>query len=133
MLYWRGLLLRNNSIVLVFTALAVFLSGCGATAGHTAEVTTGGDARRGAIAITRHGCGSCHTIPGISGANGRVGPPLTGIATRTYIAGVLQNTPPNLQRWIQNPQAVVPNTVMPNLGLSHQEVADVAGYLYTLR
>lgn len=126
--------MRNSLLfALVTGALAAFLCGCSGSAEHTAEVTTGGDAHRGAIAIARHGCGSCHTIPGISGATGRVGPPLTGIATRTYIAGVLQNTPPNLQRWIQNPQAVVPNTIMPNLGLSHQDVADIAGYLYTLR
>lgn len=88
---------------------------------------------RGAIAIAHYGCGSCHSIPGISGATGRVGPPLNGIATRTYVAGMLQNTPANLEHWIENPQSVVPNNAMPNLGLSHQDAIDIAGYLYTLR
>jgi len=124
--------LRNSAVLLIVPFIA-FLSGCGANAEHTAEVTTGGDVHRGAVAIAHYGCGSCHTIPGISGATGRVGPPLNGIATRTYVAGMLQNTPANLERWIENPQSVVPNNAMPNLGLSHQDAIDIAGYLYTLR
>lgn len=107
---------------------------CGSSgAEHTAEVTTGGDVQRGAAAISRYGCGSCHIIPGISGAFGRAGPPLSGIAGRTYVAGVLQNTPENMMRWIENPPAVDEHTVMPNLGVTHQDARDIAGYLYTLR
>jgi cytochrome c2 len=91
----------------------------------------GGDPRRGEVAIRTYGCGSCHTIPGIRGANGLVGPPLTGIAERGYVGGVLTNTPQNLVRWIQNPPAVDPMTAMPNVGVTYQDAVDIAGYLYS--
>ena len=99
----------------------------------TARATTGGNPQLGAAAIKRYGCGSCHMIPGISGAVGLVGPPLSGIGSRIYVAGVLQNTPDNLMRWIENPKAVDEKTVMPNLGVTRKDAADIAGYLYTLQ
>ena len=98
-----------------------------------AQAATGGSAARGSAAIARYGCGSCHIIPGVSGASGLVGPPLSGIGNRIYVAGVLQNTPPNMIRWIENPPAVDEHTVMPNLGVTHQDAIDIAGYLYTLK
>jgi cytochrome c len=98
-----------------------------------AQAATGGSAARGAAAIARYGCGSCHIVPGVSGASGLVGPPLSGIGNRIYVAGVLQNTPPNMIRWIENPPAVDEHTVMPNLGVTHQDAIDIAGYLYTLK
>ena len=49
------------------------------------------------------------------------------------IAGVLPNTPANLVRWIQEPQAVTRATPMPNMGLTDQQSRDIAAYLYTLR
>jgi cytochrome c2 len=98
-----------------------------------AMAITGGSSTRGAAAITRYGCGSCHVIPGISGASGLVGPPLSGIGNRTYIAGVLQNTPSNMVLWIENPPAVDEHTVMPNLGVNRRDGIDIAAYLYTLK
>lgn len=125
-----------RSKVLSFTAMALasLLSACG-SGGHTyiGEVTSGGNTVRGARLIQYYGCGSCHIIPGISGASGLAGPPLSGIASRMYIAGVLQNTPQNMMRWIENPKAVDEKTVMPNLGVTQTDAADIAGYLYTLR
>lgn len=116
-------------------AIASLACSCGGSsaAEHTAEVTTGGDIDRGKAAVARYGCGSCHIIPGISDAHGLAGPPLSGIASRIYIAGVLRNTPENMMRWIQNPPAVDEHTVMPNLGVTDQDARDIAGYLYTLR
>lgn len=92
----------------------------------------GGDPSRGAAAIEDVGCGACHTIPGIRGARGLVGPPLTSWARRSYIAGNLPNDPENLIRWIMDPQAVEPGTVMPNLDVTRQQARDMAAYLYTL-
>ena len=97
-----------------------------------AESITGGDRGRGLAAIGKYGCGSCHTIAGISNAHGLVGPPLTGIGSRMYIAGVLRNTPENLVRWIRNPKGVDEKTAMPSLGVSEQEAADIAAYLYSI-
>lgn len=93
----------------------------------------GGDPARGAVAIDRAACGSCHEIPGVSNANGMVGPPLDHMAERTMVAGLLPNTPANLVRWIQQPQSVVPGNAMPNATLTDQDARDVAAYLYTLR
>jgi cytochrome c1 len=61
------------------------------------------------------------------------GPPLTGIGSRIYVAGVLQNTPENLIRWIRHPKEVDEKTVMPDLGLSQEDATDIAAYLYTLK
>jgi cytochrome c len=91
-----------------------------------------GDLKRGRELIERYGCGTCHAIPNIAGAHGSVGPPLAGIASRSYLGGVLANTPRNMTRWIREPQVVDPRTAMPNLGISESEARDIAAYLYTL-
>jgi cytochrome c2 len=109
------------------------LSACNRDAMREAAELTGGNSLRGQAAIRQHGCPSCHTIPGVPGAYGLVGPPLGGIASRVYIAGVLQNTPANMIRWIQAPRAVDERTAMPNLGVTESEARDIAGYLYTLK
>ncbi len=94
---------------------------------------SGGDPSRGAVAIQRYGCGSCHQIGGISGANGEVGPPLSGIGSRTTIAGVLANNPQNMVNWLQSPQSIVPGNAMPNMGVTQQDALNIAAYLYTLK
>jgi cytochrome c2 len=71
-------------------------------------------------------------IPGISGATGRLGPPLTGIANRQIIAGHFANTPDNLANWIEHPQQMLPGDAMPEMGLSHTDAQAIATYLYTL-
>ena len=98
-----------------------------------ATLVDGGDPRRGRQDLIGFGCGSCHTIGGVPGAQGKVGPPLDGIGERSMIAGEAPNTPENLIRWIENPQAIEPNTAMPNLGVGPQSARDIAAYLYTLR
>ena len=99
----------------------------------TATALTGGNPVRGRAAIRQFGCGSCHAIPGIDGADGMVGPPLTGIAQRAYIAGVLQNSPQNMIRWLEDPPRVDSLTAMPNVGLTGDAARDITAYLYTLR
>jgi cytochrome c1 len=84
--------------------------------------------------IRAYGCQSCHIIPGVRGANGLVGPPLNHIARRVYLAGVLPNSPDNMLRWIQNPQAAIQqSTAMPNMGVSEADARDIVAYLYTLK
>jgi len=92
---------------------------------------TGGDPRAGADTIRRVGCGACHRIPGIREARGVVAPPLTDFRERTFIAGVLPNTPENLVRWIRSPQEIEPRTAMPDLGLDRRQARNVAAYLYS--
>jgi len=98
-----------------------------------AQIVPDGSPGAGARVIASYRCGACHTIPGIKGADGLVGPPLTLFARRTYVGGELPNTPANLVRWIRDPPAVEPGTAMPALGLSEQQARDAAAYLYTLR
>ena len=87
------------------------VASCGSAASPWASVD---DARAGRAVITRMACGSCHTIPGIEEANGRVGPPLAHFATRRTVAGVLPNAPANLVRFLSAPQSVAPGIVMPD-------------------
>lgn len=94
---------------------------------------TGGDPVRGRDMLRAYGCQTCHTIPGVTGANGLVGPPLAGIASRSYIGGVLPNAPENMIRWIRDPKAVDPLTAMPNVGVTPADARHIAAYLYTLR
>ena len=94
---------------------------------------TGGDPARGPDLMRKYGCQSCHTIPGVVGADGLVGPPLAGIASRSYIGGVLPNAPANMLRWIEDPKAVDSLTAMPNVGVTPSDARHIAAYLYTLR
>lgn len=83
--------------------------------------------------MVRYKCGSCHTVPGIGGANGVFGPPLMAMGRRSYIAGNFPNSPDNMVHWIMNPKSMKPATAMPDLNLSEQQARDVAAYLYTLQ
>jgi putative membrane protein len=122
----------------VITVMLVALAplGCKRSTAMTAAAAnqvTGGNPQHGALAIRQYGCGTCHTIPGIAGARGSVGPALAGISGRPYIAGVLTNTPSNLIRWIHHPQQVDSLTAMPDVGLTEAAARDIASYLYTLK
>jgi cytochrome c2 len=92
-----------------------------------------GDADNGRLLLRQFGCGRCHVIPGVAAAEGRVGPPLSGVARRAYLAGLLPNTPQNLARWIRDPQSVDPRTAMPDLSVSEAHARDIVAYLHTLR
>jgi cytochrome c len=127
----------RDAVKLILTCLLLFifiaLTSCNQNAEREAAAMTGGDPARGREAISRYGCSTCHTIPGVNGAQGLVGPPLTQIASRSYIAGVMPNTPDNMIRWIENPPQVDQLTAMPNLGVNEGDARDIAGYLYTLK
>jgi cytochrome c len=120
-----------------FLAVLAFVPGAAACGGESDQqrpvAVPGGDTARGALVIRSFDCGSCHVIPGIRGANGLVGPPLTMMGRRAYIAGRLPNEPDAMVRWVLAPHAVDELTAMPNVGLDEQQARDVAAYLYTLR
>jgi cytochrome c len=97
------------------------------------QQATGGDVKVGEHLIYSYGCGTCHVIPGISEANGKIGPTLQGFGSRYYIAGLSVNTPQNLFRWVSKPQEVDPATAMPDLGVTEEQARDIAAYLYTLQ
>jgi cytochrome c len=87
----------------------------------------------GRLLLRQFGCGACHEIPGVAGANGKVGPPLAGIAGRVYLAGVLPNTPDTMAAFIRKPQIADPKTAMPDMGVTEEHARDMVAYLYTLK
>jgi cytochrome c len=113
--------------------LIAVLCGCDQKSKRMAASMTGGDPDKGKSDMRQHGCSSCHTIPGVPGAKGLVGPPLSQMASRVYIGGVLKNTPDNMVRWLKDPPGVDPMTAMPNLHLSERDARDLASFIYTLK
>ena len=97
---------------------------------HAAAIT-GGDPARGEAMFIDYGCGSCHGLKHVRKATGTVGPPLDGIAIRTMVAGHLDNSPENVQRWIRDPQAISPGTAMPDLNVGQRDARDITAFLYT--
>src|SRR6059058_4530927 len=79
-------------------------------------------------------CINCHAINGVPGANSRVAPDLTHVASRRQLgAGILENTPANMRRWLKNPQHIKPGVLMPDFNLSDHELDELGQYLETLR
>jgi cytochrome c oxidase subunit 2 len=98
--------------------------------------TLTGDAAAGlqAFTNTQNVCVTCHVIEGVPTAVGQVGPNLTHLMSRSFIAGgILANTPENLSRWLQDPQGVKPGNVMRIPALDDQTVANLVAYLSTLK
>ena len=116
-----------------FALLILAFAGASSAGAQTHLFEGSGKPNRGAALILEKGCGACHNIPGISNADGVVGPPLDHMGRRVFVAGMLHNTPENLAAWILDPQRIVPGNAMPSVGLSALEAMDVAAYLETLR
>jgi cytochrome c len=111
----------------------LMLAACRGGGDESPALLAGGDAARGRDALRRYGCQACHTIPGVRAAKAVVGPPLAGIGSRVYLAGVLPNTPENMVRWLRDPPGVDEKTAMPNLGVTEADARDIATYLYSMR
>jgi len=92
----------------------------------------GSPAAEGLTAFNAKGCAGCHTVAGVS--QGKVGPDLTHFASRTTFAGsMFALDDENLGAWLRNPPGVKPGSVMPNLGLTEEEIAQLIAYLETLQ
>lgn len=120
---------RAKSLLIGFAA-SLALTACTRYEGRPGSSN---DVRAGATEITRDACGSCHEIPGIEEAVGRVGPSLRHFGSRRMIAGRLANTSANLERWLKSPQSISPGNAMPDQHLTDQQVRDVAAYLEHLK
>jgi cytochrome c oxidase subunit 2 len=96
---------------------------------------------RGRDLFSAKTCSTCHTIRGNPVAIGVVGPELTHVGARsTLAAGVLDNTPEQLRRWIHNPEAVKPGNKMwatgyvPNhITLTADDEVALVAYLESLK
>ena len=120
--------------LIILAGALVLLPACGERAMLTRpRQMPGGNAQQGRQALLDYGCHSCHTIPGVPGADATVGPPLYDWAERHYIAGRLPNTAENLLLFVQFPQTVAPGIAMPDMDVTEQDARDIGAYLYTLR
>jgi cytochrome c oxidase subunit 2 len=98
-----------------------------------AQVPTDAIAQAGEQLFVQRGCVGCHAIAGTA-AQAEVGPNLTHFGSRqTLAAGILDNAPDNLARWLKNPQAVKPGSLMPNLGLPDDDITALVAYLQSLK
>ena len=79
-------------------------------------------------------CVNCHTIRGVS-TQGNVGPDLTHVGSRTTLgAGVVDNTPETMRRWIRNASSIKPGVLMPAFqSLSESDLDALAEYLESLK
>ena len=122
-------LLRTAALLLLLTPAACQNDVRGDV---TRAWVAGADPELGRATFARYGCSSCHTIPGVPGARGRVGPPLLYWPERAYIAGMVPNQPRNLVQFIRSPQSIAPGTAMPILGVTDRDARNMAAYLYSL-
>ncbi len=79
--------------------------------------------------IFKKSCLGCHAV---AGEGGKLGPNLTNYADRMRVAGILENNPENLAKWLKDPQQVKPGNNMPNLNLSDDQVNALVEYMSTL-
>ena len=72
--------------------------------------------------MKKNGCNACHAL---NQEGGKVGPALDRAGFRL--------NPSWIYRWIKYPQAMKPESRMPNLGISDQDAKAISLYLSTLR
>ena len=90
-------------------------------------------------------CLACHTIEGVPGAMGVLGPNLTGLGNKqTFASGIMDLNRENLRRWLKNPNDVKPGNRMSeqapvyqtpdgNINLTEREVSALIEYLLSLK
>ncbi len=90
-------------------------------------------ASKGLALFLQTSCVNCHAINGTA-ANAQVGPDLTHFASRGQLgAGIVDNTPENLHRWLANPQQVKPGVKMPNFNFTDEQLSQLVAYFETLK
>jgi len=90
-------------------------------------------AMSGRLVFEHTACINCHTVSGTP-ADGRFGPDLTHLMSRTTIAaGAADNTPENLRLWVKDPDAIKHGSLMPSMKLGNADVDAVVNYMQTLR
>ena len=100
----------------------------------SAQPPTSGATTRGLELFRTSTCINCHAINGVAGANSRVAPDLTHVASRRQLgAGVLENTPANMRSWLKSPQHIKPGALMPDFYFTDEQLDQLNEYISTLR
>ncbi|GIW81710.1 MAG: hypothetical protein KatS3mg105_3517 [Gemmatales bacterium] len=93
---------------------------------------------RGKQLVVEHGCLGCHKY---RGRGGIIGPDLTHVGDKTVHDFDFKNIPKHFKRTVEDwmfahfksPQAVIPNTLMPEMGLTDDEARDLTAYMLSLK
>lgn len=89
--------------------------------------------KAGEALFMKASCSSCHRIRGTN-ANGLQGPDLTHFASRsTMLAGMMDNNPENITKWLNDPQKVKPGAHMPRFIFSKDSIRVLTAYLSQLK
>ena len=107
-----------------FILLSIVSAGCS---------NASSEVERGRELAQQYQCGTCHVIPGVNAARGTVAVTLESFGRRGYIAGHVPNNEENLTRWIVDPAAVVPGTLMPSMGVKPGDARLIVVYLMQLQ
>lgn len=109
----------------------------GPTSKTTGKSTSGGKVSQAQLvtlgqSIVTARCEACHVI---NGTGGNIGPNLDKVMAGQTVPGMVPGGHPTqaawLTKWIANPPGVFPSAIMPNLGLSTQQVQAVVAFLTT--
>jgi cytochrome c oxidase subunit 2 len=93
----------------------------------------GAQAMEGFAFFEQASCVTCHAIKGVCDGAG-VAPDLTHFASRRQLgAGVADNTPENLRRWLADPQQMKPGAKMPDFHLTDGQLTQLVDYFETLK
>lgn len=125
---------------LTIPLICIMVTACGneapqevpARAASAAAAPTAGDAAVGRDRIDQYACLACHRIPGFDGPQGSLGPSLEGIGRRALIGGRVPNDPQTMTAFLQDPQAVDPQSRMMSIGVTAEDARHIAAYLFTL-
>jgi cytochrome c len=124
---------QRTSRFLFVAGLALAATGCSSAKSQVEPPSQNERVHRGRALIRSYGCDTCHEVPTVTGAQGLIGPSLDHVASKYYLAGQLPNSRENLQRWIQYPHSINPQTVMPDMHVTDADAADIAVFLDTLK
>ena len=99
-------------------------SGFDSQALEASALNAGAAARGKRLFYTKYACQSCHIADGKTD-KGYVGPTLAAVGDRL--------TPVWIYKWLKNPNALSPGTLMPNPNLPDGEARDLTAFLVTLK
>jgi len=114
---------------LIPIALLVTLLGAGGCSALMQPEQNSGYQRSAPKLMAQYGCPTCHVVPNVPGAVGKVGPSLDSLSQHSYLAGSLPNTAEHLVQWIMHPQHFRPGTAMPEMGVSQTDAQTIARFL----
>jgi cytochrome c oxidase subunit 2 len=90
-------------------------------------------AQRGQQIFLQSVCTQCHAVAGTT-ANARVGPDLSHVASRYYIAaGSMHNVRDELRVWITDPQRIKPGVHMPMSNFNDDDLNALVTYIENLK